>query len=504
MALTLSGHATPSPAAASAHEPDAESPTFHRVKVRAAALAAQPYQKKPHALPPYLADLNYDQYRELRFHPEQGLWVKDRLPFQVQFFSRGSIFGERVDVYVVNKGKAERVDYDPGMFDFGRLPMPETVPKDLGFAGFRLHYPLNTRNVFDEVVAFLGASYFRAVGRREIYGLSARGLTLDTGLEKGEEFPVFREFWLEKPPHRARHITLYALLDSPSVTGAYRLVVTPGAGTAIDVTAQIYVRNEVKQFGMAPLSSMFWHGKNTEYFVDDFRPEAHDSDGLLIAAGNGERLWRPLNNPQRLSISEFRIDNPRGFGLLQRERNFAAYQDLESEYQRRPSAWVEPVGDWGTGTVKLVEIPTDADYHDNIVAFWVPAEPVTAGSERTFQYRVTFLDDPEAGLPSGLVVATRIGAGTDTDSGQRKFVVDFAGARLAALPEKTDVVADISSSSGTLSKPVVQRNPYTRGYRVFFELTPGDEPVTELRCNLRSGSDYLSETWTYQWRKEKR
>lgn len=489
--------------AATGHEQQ-DSPTFHRVKVRAAALAARPYEQRAPDLPPFLADLNYDQYRDVRFHPQQGLWVKDRLPFQVQFFSRGAIFAERVDVYVVDRGKATRVDFDPALFDFGRLPVPESVPKELGFAGFRLHYPFNRRNVFDEVVAFLGASYFRAVGRREVYGLSARGLALDTGLDRGEEFPVFREFWLEKPPHGAKSMTLYALLDSPSVSGAYRFVVTPGGGTTLDVTAQLFFRDAVDKVGIAPLTSMYWHGENTEYFVDDFRPEVHDSDGLLIAAGNGERLWRPLNNPQRLAISQFRIENPRGFGLLQRDRDYEHYQDLESDYQRRPSAWVEPVGDWGAGTVELVEIPTASEYHDNIVAFWVPPEPVVAGSEHSFQYRVTFVDDPVAGVSDARVTATRIGAGDDSESGARRFVLDFAGPALADRSDAALPAADVWASAGTLSKPVVQRNPTTGGLRVFFQLSPGDAPLVELRCNLRADTKVLSETWTYQWHRERR
>jgi len=503
IALNLSGRVDAAPAATASAGADSESPTYHTVKIRAAALAAQPFEKWPRDLPQFLADLNYDQYRDLRFHSEQGLWVKERLPFQVQFFSRGSIFSDRVVIHIVNGDQVTPVEFNPAMFDYSRLPVHESVPADLGFAGFRLRYPLNKRNVFDEVVAFLGASYFRAVGRNQVYGLSARGLALDTGMDSGEEFPVFREFWLEQPAHRVRHMTFYGLLDSPSVTGAYRFEVSPGNETAIDVTAHLYFRSAVAKLGVAPLSSMFWHGTNTKRCVDDFRPAAHDSDGLLIAAGNGERLWRPLNNPQRLSMSEFRIENPRGFGLLQRERSFESYQDLESQYQLRPSAWVEPVGDWGIGTVELVEIPTNNDYHDNIVAFWTPSDPVTAGSQRTFQYRVSFMEDPEAGLPGGRVVATRIGAGNDVDAGQRRFVVDFAGKQLAALSDKTPVDADIWSSDGKLTRPVVQRNPQTGGYRVFFEMTPGDDPVVELRCNLRTGPDAVSETWSYQWRREK-
>jgi len=490
-------------ASATAESEDAESPVFLQVQERAAELASKPYAKRSPDLPPFLASLNYDQYRDIRFQPGQSLWLKERLPFQVQFFSRASMFGEQVRVNIVENDKFAPVDFEREMFDFGRLPVPAEVPKDLGFAGFRLHYPLNKRNLFDEVTAFLGASYFRAVGRRQVYGLSARGLALDTAREKGEEFPVFREFWLVKPAHKVKQITVYALLDSPSVSGAYRFVIMPGAGTEIEVKAYLYFREDVEVLGVAPLTSMYYHGKTTQHFVDDFRPEVHDSDGLLVVAGNGEHLWRPLNNPQRLATSYYSIENPRAFGLLQREREFSAYQDLEASYQRRPGAWVEPVGDWGTGTVELVEIPTDDEYHDNIVAFWVPSEPVTAGSQRSYEYKLTFGDEPKAGLKVAHTIATRIGAGADTESSQRKFVIDFTGAQLKKLPEESEIIADISSSTGSTGKPVVQRNPFTRGYRVYFEFTPGNETLAELRCNLRLGTETLTETWSYQWRKEK-
>jgi glucans biosynthesis protein len=248
---------------------------------------------------------------------------------------------------------------------------------------------------------------------------------------------------------------------------------------------------------------MFYHGKTTQHYVDDFRPEVHDSDGLWVVAGNGELLWRPLNNPQRLATSYYTIDIPRAFGLMQREREFSAYQDLEANYQRRPSAWVEPVGDWGSGSVELVEIPTDDEYHDNIVAFWVPAEPATAGSRRSFEYKLTFGDKPKTGRGKASTNATRIGTVADTESAQRKFVIDFTGAKLSKLPQNSEILADISSSTGVTTKPVIQRNPFTKGYRVYFDFTPGDEALSELRCILRSGNDALTETWSYQWRKEK-
>lgn len=481
---------------------DGDARIFKRIQKDAANLAARPYHPQAPSLPPFLADLNYDQYRDVRFRPDQSLWRSEKLPFEAQFFSRGFYYKDQVKVNVVDGDHVEPYKFKPSLFDFGRLPVPASVPSDLGFAGFRLHYHLNNDDYRDEVIAFLGASYFRAVGRGDVYGLSARGLALNTGTAQSEEFPVFREFWLEKPAPEATSMTLYALLDSPSVAGAYRFVLKPGAPTEIDVTAHLWFRSAVEKLGVAPLTSMYYRGTTTPRIVDDFRPEIHDSDGLLIAAGNGERLWRPLNNPQQTALSIFHVDHPRGFGLLQRQRAFDRYQDLEADYQRRPSAWIEPVGDWGAGAVELLELPSTLETNDNIVAYWVPAEPVTAGSMRTFEYRLSFGDDPEAGQLGGRTIDTLTGWGGDKKPNDRKFVIDFAGPSLAKLPADAVLTADVTASTGTPGKPVVQRNQHTGGYRVFFDFTPGPEPVAELRCTLRSGTDYIAETWTYQWRRE--
>jgi glucans biosynthesis protein len=474
--------------------------TFRDVQLKAEALAAKQFSDNS-ALPPFLAELDYDQYRDIRFRGEQSLWRGDKLPFEVQFFSRGSIFRNRVQIHVITPESSSLVEYTPAMFDFGRLPMPMDVPADLGFAGFRLHSPMNVHQYYDEVITFLGASYFRAVGRGQVYGLTARGLAVNTGA--GEEFPVFREFWLIKPTANAKKMTVYALLDSPSVTGAYRFVITPGMATEIGVQAHLFFRKDIEKLGIAPLTSMFYHGKTTQRYIDDFRPEVHDSDGLLIEAGNGEHIWRPLNNPILLAFSNFQVTNPRGYGLLQRERSFGRYLDLEAKYQRRPSAWIEPVGQWGAGRVELVEIPSEGESDDNIVAFWVPAEKITAGSKRSFQYKLSFEEDPGLDTLLGRTVSTGIGPGRDKGAGQRLFSIDFAGGELPVLPDSTVLSADIVTSNGTIGQAVVERNPFVGGYRVFFEFTPGDAELAELRCSLRAGDAIVSETWTYQWWKPK-
>mgnify|MGYP001773251805 FL=1 len=478
--------------------------TFAAVVRRAQELATTDYQPDRPALPDYLADLDYDQYRDIRFDRDESLWKAEGLPFQMQFFPRGFLFKDRVTVNVVEEGVSQVIPFQHDLFDYGRNQVPEEMPADLGFAGLRLLYPVNRDDMFDEVVVFLGASYFRGVSKGLNYGITARGLAIDTGLPTQEEFPIFREFWVFKPAPDAVDITVFALLDSESVTGAYSFVIRPGIETVMDVKARLFMRQSVQKLGIAPLTSMFLHGENTDRFMDDFRPEVHDSDGLLVVNGTGERIWRPLTNPLGLRVSGFVAENPRSFGLFQRDRDFRNYEDLEAHYQNRPSALVEPIGDWGRGTVELVEIPSDAERYDNIVAYWMPERKPEPGDELKLEYRLRFGLDPEAGLLGGRAVSTRIGAaGADVpDSSRRKFVVDFAGQSLAQMSPETEVEAVVTSTSGELSQPVVQWNPNTQGWRLFFELKPDGREPADLRAFLRQGQDVLSETWSYRWVQE--
>jgi glucans biosynthesis protein len=499
------GDGGPTGAAAPLADNGAAAPfTFATVARQAAELASKPFAPDRPELPPALANLDYDHYRDVRFRRDKSLWRDEGLPFQVEFFPRGFMFHDRVTMNIVDGDKVAPVKFKKDLFDYGKNQIPDDLPDDIGFAGLRLLYPINRGDTLDEVGVFLGASYFRAVAQNLNYGITSRGLAIDTGLPSKEEFPVFREFWLVKPEKDATAFTLYALMDSESVTGAYRFVIKPGPQTTMDVKAHIYARDAVKKLGIAPLTSMYFHGVPTTRFMDDFRPQVHDSDGLIIETGTGERIWRPLVNPVGLRISDFQVNNPKAFGLLQRDRNFDHYQDLEAHYQNRPSAVVEPIGNWGKGRVQLVQIPSSAEKYDNIVAFWVPEHPVEAGQNLDFEYRLRFAGDAEERLQGGRTLSTRIGAGgTDVpDPSTRKFVIDFAGPSLAELPPETPVEANVAASSGKLSKAIVQANPYTKGWRLFFELTPdGDTPV-DLRAFLYHGNDVLTETWSFQWVRE--
>ena len=395
------------PEATPATTPPPKRFNFADVRRRAEVLATQPFKAPDNDLPKFFRELNYDQYRDIRFQADKSLWRAEALPFEVQFVPLGFLFKQPVAINVVEEGASQPVEYANDLFDYGKNQIPGDVPKDLGFSGFKVLYPLHIDGRYDEVAVFQGASYFRAVGQNQNYGISARGLAIDTGLPKPEEFPYFREFWLEKPDKDATELTVYALLDSQSVTGAYRFMIKPGVNTQIEVKASLFVREKVQKFGVVPLTSMFFHGALNERFFDDFRPQVHDSDGLLMMNGNGEWIWRPLNNPARLRISAFQDQNPHGFGLLQRDRDFDDYQDLEAHYHIRPSIWVEPQGEWGKGSVQLIEIPSDAERYDNIAAFWVPEKPVEPGQQLEYNYRLYFFLEMANLSPGGRVLSSR-------------------------------------------------------------------------------------------------
>ncbi len=508
--LALAADVTADPPAAGMESPAQPTPEppvpkpfeFSDVVAQARDLSQKPYVRDDAGLPDWLTKLDYDKYREIRFKPEKSLWRDEGLQFQVQLLHRGFMFRDRLSINIVDHGSATRLAYSPELFDYGPNSLPSPLPAELGFAGLRLHYPLRRDGVFEDFTIFLGASYFRAVGLGQSYGLSARGLAVDTGLPKAEEFPIFREFWIQKPAKDSSVLTLYAILDSVSMTGAYRFDIQPGYDLTIQVTNRLFFRRPVDRIGIAPLTSMFFHGENTDRFIDDVRPEVHDSDGLLMGRSNGEWVWRPLNNPRQLRISVFRETSPVGFGLLKRDRNPDHYQDFDATYHLRPSAWVETLGGWGQGAIYLIEIPSDAEKYDNIVSFWVPDQPIKEGSELGYDYRMHFMLDEYMVPRGGKVIATRVGAspGRAADKPSRRFMVDFASESLKRLSSQAQLSADVGSSSGTLANVKVEKNEETGIWRLAFDLTPeaGKDPV-ELRAVLKSGADVLSETWIYQW-----
>ncbi len=473
---------------------------FEVLQFRAKSLAAQPYKEKPSRVPAAFQKFNYDDYRMIQFDGARAWWRSERLPFELQFFHPGWLYTRTVQLHEIAGGEVSRIDFSKQMFIYGGKK-PWLTPADMGFAGFRMTYPLNQPDKMDEVAVFLGASYFRALGRDMRYGLSARGLALNTAESGGEEFPLFEEFWLERPAADAKAITVYALMDSPSVTGAYKFVITPGSDTVMRVRAAVYCRKNPKVFGIAPLTSMFAHGENTGWARNDYRPEVHDSDGLQIETGAGEWIWRPLTNPSAVRLATFLDKSPRGFGLWQRDRQFEHYDDLEAYYHQRPSTWVEPIGNWGPGSVRLVELPTADETNDNIVAFWVPAQLPPAGEPIQFEYNLHWLTDPGRRPPAGYVTSTRT-AGVMGRPDLRRFVVEFESPYLKAQPEDPEIEAILTVGAGARQEggTVVQKNRFTGGWRVVFEVKPDPAvPSVELRCFLRKGQHVLTETWSYLW-----
>jgi glucans biosynthesis protein len=467
------------------------------VKAEAKRLADQPFSKPTLELPPPFNKLSYDQYRDIRFRPEKAIWKGDNLNFQIQLFAMGWLYDMPVDLWLVDGGSATRLVADSNLFSFGPLigPGPEAAP--YGFSGFRIHGPINRADYFDEYAVFQGASYFRGIGRNQGYGASARGLAINVGRPGGEEFPFFRSFWIEKPEPGATEIVVHALLDSQSTTGAYRFVIAPGETTTMDVEATLYPRTALQHVGIAPLTSMFLHGAASERPSRDFRPSVHDSEGLAIVRGTGERVWRPLTNPKTLQISAFMDKNLKGFGLWQRDRSFENFEDLEAHYERRPSVWVEPNGGWGDGFVELIEIPANDEIHDNVVAYWKPAKDLPAGGAHVFSYKLFWGKDVPPAWSGARVLKTRVGRAKKP--GTVLFVIDLVG---PSVKDGRDMpVASVTNSAGKISHLVVQRNDEISGVRVTFELTPGDAGLVELRFLLKAGEKPISETWLYRWTK---
>ncbi len=469
----------------------------------ARSVSAAPYEKHGKALPPTVAALDWDQYQSIKFKPDHALWADQKLHFRIQLFHLGLFFKRPVRMFEVHDGKAQEIAYDPAMFDYGKSGLDgDTLPKDLGFAGFRVNTAPDYKS---DLAAFLGASYFRAVGTEGQYGLSARGLAVDTAMGRPEEFPDFTDFWFEQPAADSETVVVYALLDSPSVAGAYRFAITPGEPLLMDIDATLYPRKTIERLGIAPCTSMYQYGENDRRMANDWRPEIHDSDGLSMHTGGGEWIWRPLANPAALRFNSFSDDNPKGFGLLQRDRNFDHFQDDGVFYDKRPSLWVEPKTGWGQGAVQLVEIPTVDETFDNIVAFWNPAQKAEPGQEMLFGYRLFWGSKPPVAPPLAMVVATRTGLGGILGQKRKyfseRFVIDFAGGPLAQLDRhKVKFEIEITASEGRVELTSARPLDAVDGIRTMFDLVPTDStaPIT-LRAFLSSEGKALSETWLYEW-----
>jgi glucans biosynthesis protein len=492
-------HASPSGPRFAAAEPF----SFEKLRERAKALAEAPYIAGHQPAEAILRRIDFDTVQKIKFRPERALWRSGPGAFPVRLFHLNEYTTLPVRINTVAHGVSRKLIYSTEDFDYGETNLDRALPGDLGYSGFRV---MDGHGQETDWMAFQGASYFRCAGEEDQYGASARGIAVNTALDAGEEFPRFVEFWLAEPTDGRAAIIIYALLDGPSVTGVYRFDATKERGAIMDIAADLYVRRDVERLGIAPLTSMFWFNSSDRRLATDWRPSIHDSDGLAMWTGSGEHIWRPLLNPASVRTNSFIDTNPKGFGLMQRNRDFSAYEDDGAFYDKRPSIWVEPVGNWGEGAVQLVEIPTADEIHDNIVAYWVPKRPVKRGDHLAFAYRLHWRnDEPNPPGDLGRVVATRTGAGgvpgrpSKEDHDKRKYVIDFAGGSLDAMAQRYDMTPVVSHSRGTIDNAYVIKVVGTNKWRAVFDLTAsGQEPV-DLRCYLRLGEETLSETWMYQF-----
>jgi periplasmic glucans biosynthesis protein len=456
-------------------------------------LARKPFVPPANDLPDAFSNLNYDQYISIK-STQPLIWGAENRGIAVEPLHRGFVFNNAVDLYLVEDGAVRRLGYNPAHFDYGRLPVPNNLG-DIGFSGFRLLALSGDAKPFDFAIV-QGATFFRAIARGQNYGAIARALTLKPAEARGEEFPTFRAFWLERPSAGSNAITMHGVIDSESTTGAVRMTFRPGDMTIIDVETTLFPRVNLEHVGLGGLGSTYLYGPNDRRNAEDIRPAVYESAGLQMLNGQGEWLWRPLHNPETLQISAFVDNAPRGFGLLQRDRSYETFQDDNQRFERRPSVWVEPLGDWGQGTVQLLEIPTDAEINDNILTYWRPKAVMAAGSEVSLAYRQYWCWSPPERPPLATVTATRSGRGSQ--GRRRRFTVDFTGEMLGdSLP--ADLRSVLTVGPGTFQNLKIWPYPERKTVRVAFELDPGNENACEMRLILEAGGKPISETWLYRW-----
>ncbi len=474
--------------------------SFDDVIAQARRLSSESFERRPGVDSDALREADYDALRKIKSRDQGMVWRDKGLPFQLGFFPTAGLHAQPVTIFAANREGAKWLRPTEESFEFIDDEIPAQDQEKVDYAGVRVLYPINRGDKLDEVVTFLGASYFRALARDQVWGISARGIAIDPGGEGAEEFPDFTTFWFVEPTAGAGDLKFFALLEGPSLTGAYEFRVRPGGETKIDVRAVLFAREDIATLGIAPLTSMYWYGENTSNTFGNFRPEIHDSDGLQVETAEGEWIWRPLAWSQQAQWNVFSLpESPRGFGVFQRDRNFEHYQDLEANYHERPSVWVQPNGDWGAGEVKLLQLPTQNEFMDNIVAFWQPEEPMRAGERREYDYTLVWFTE-NAGLPPlGRSLATRIDY--QDESYYRRVVLDFGGGELGGLAADAPVKPELwISENGKMADFGIQKNENDGTWRVSFVPATGqtDQPV-EMRCTLTLDGQPLTETWNYTW-----
>jgi glucans biosynthesis protein len=461
----------------------------------ARALAKQPYKAPPTDLPSGLRNLNYEQYVGIRNRPGTALWTQENTGFSLELLHRGFVFTAPVEINFVTQGETRRVIYDQALYDFGKLSVPDKIG-DIGFSGFRILAP-HDKTGWAEMATFQGASFFRAVAPGQSPGTMARALSIKTADPRGEEFPMIRTFWVERPTLAGNTLVIHALIDSESVTGAYRFTLHPGEASIIDTECTLFARAAVDNLGLATMSATALSSPIDHHRPDDLRPLIAEIGGLQMMTGKNEWIWRPTSNRDTLQISTFVDENPRGFGFLQRDRIFDHYQDDDQHWESRPSLWIEPIGDWGAGGVQLVEIPNDSESNDNIIAYWRPQQALAAGGEMTFAYRQFWCWSPPVRPDLAIVTDTR--SGRAPNAHRRRFVVEFKGDVFANPQPEQEIKPVLTAGPGSIAWVRQFYSSENKTCRVLFELDPGNDTYSELRLVLETAGKPISETWLYRW-----
>ena len=492
------------------NQPQKASPVLQSVIDAAKVSASESYEQDDHNLDSKLKEIDYQTYRSIRFQPEQSLWHQEN-DYELQFFHPGFLYEYPVTIHTIGSSNTpERLAFDSEMFSYDgqSSALKGLTDENSGFAGFRVHYPIKSDEYKDEFAVFLGASYFRLVGKNQVYGISARGLAIDTALTKGEEFPHFTEFWIVEPSKKGTEtgqpITIYARLESPSVAGAYKFVIEPGEDTSVEVESWLFAREDVEKLGVAPFTSMFLYGENTQQRHDDYRPEVHDSDGVLMVTHADEEIFRPLTNPSRLQITSLSDSKPKGFGMLQRDGQWDNYLDAEANYHIRPGLWVTPREGFDKGRLEVVEIPTTSEIHDNIVAFWTPEEPFNEGDSMYFSYELKTVEQHPFESALATVERTRQGSAVlpgdefkdESLATTRQFTVDFLAPKAKAFDDKTTKLV-VQSANGTVSQQRLYPVADGAEWRATFFMQPTENQTTDMRAYIEQDGKRVSEVWNY-------
>jgi glucans biosynthesis protein len=458
----------------------------------AVQLASQPFKAPEAPLPSLFSSLNFEQYASIRRVPGTAIWADDKIGFSLEPLHRGFVYTTPVAINIVENGLSQKVVYDPADFDFGKLQAPAAMG-DLGFSGLRILKASDEG--FQDAAIFQGASFYRSRARGQNFGVTARGLAIRTGDDPGEEFPLFREFWVEKPTPASGALTMYALLDSASVTGVFRFTIRPNETTIIDTEMTLIARVATDKLGVGAMAAAYLFSGLDHRRTNDWRAAVYEATGLQVLSGKGEWLWRPVSNRETLQVSAFADVNPRGFGLLQRSRSFEAFYDDEGRWELRPTLWIEPIGDWGEGDLRLLEIPTASENNANILAQWRPKAGFAAGTTQSLAYRQFWCWTPPSRPPLATCVSSRSGK----MGAYQRFAVEMAGDAFADAQKAASATADIHANPGKIVWSRLYPYNYRRSVRVVFDLDPGSETYSEVRLTLNLDNQAASETWLYRW-----